>query len=295
MNQSSEISSRVERLVNQALNNNPRSSDILNAFKPVIAGRIRTAGSFALKEFDHGSIDRSRLRGGVPLIRQMALLTEDVPAPEIALALIPDIKQGLKGISEEIDILEKGIKDGHVDLHGYFRAYPDGTGKLVDDWAAHLGIKPSAIDFVCRTVTRIVLEKRGSEALDQLEDFDWEKGYCPVCGAFPAVSMIQEKGGQRWLHCSECGYEWRFSRVICPYCEHEGQEGMTYYYVEDRSQDSAFICEKCSRYLITLSKVGDLEDRDFEISAISLVHLDMIMQDRGYLPMAECAWNSFRE
>jgi len=28
-----------------------------------------------------------------------------------------------------------------------------------------------------------------------------------------------------------------------------------------------------------------------DISAISLVHLDMIMQDKGYKPMTACAWN----
>jgi FdhE protein len=34
-----------------------------------------------------------------------------------------------------------------------------------------------------------------------------------------------------------------------------------------------------------------LHARDLDISAISLVHLDMIMQDKGYESMVACAWN----
>jgi FdhE protein len=39
--------------------------------------------------------------------------------------------------------------------------------------------------------------------------------------------------------------------------------------------------------------MSDLIVRDLDISAISLTHLDIIMQDKGFQPMVTCEWNVF--
>lgn len=284
----------IEKKITQAMDSYPHSREILSALKPVIMARSRIIGSLKLSDIDYQTIDRERLKGGIPVIKQTGLLTEDVPARDIALAAIPDLKQGLPAMAEELSLIEKQISEDRLNSADYLAAFPEKTAQVVDGWASRFSVRPSTIGFLFTTVTRIILEKRSVAIMDNLKEIDWHKGYCPICGSFPSLSMIQEKGGQRWLHCSQCGYEWKFSRVICPYCENEGQEGMTFFFVEDRNQESAIICDKCNRYLVTLNKIGDLDERDFEISAISLVHLDMIMQDKGYLPMTECAWNVFQ-
>lgn len=284
----------IEKRITQAMDSFPHSREILNALRPVITGRIRIIGSLKLNDIDYRTIDHERLKGGIPVIKQTGLLKEDFPARDIALAVIPDLKEGLPALAEELSLLGKQISEGHINPADYLAAFPEKTAQVVDGWASRFSVRPSTINFLFTTVTRIILEKRAAAIMDNLKEIDWHKGYCPICGSFPSLSMIQEKGGQRWLHCSQCGYEWKFSRVICPYCEYEGQEGMTFFFVEDRNQESAIICDKCNRYLVTLNKVGDLDERDFEISAISLVHLDMIMQDKGYLPMTDCAWNVFQ-
>jgi FdhE protein len=142
-----------------------------------------------------------------------------------------------------------------------------------------------------RTAARIVLEKRSRHI--EWNGVNWEKGYCPVCGTFPTMAMIKEKISERWLHCSQCGYEWKFSRVLCPYCEYEACKEMPFFFVEDKGRECAFACDQCKRYLITLTHVGDLNITDLDISAISLTHLDIIMQDKGFQPMASCEWNVF--
>jgi FdhE protein len=42
----------------------------------------------------------------------------------------------------------------------------------------------------------------------------------------------------------------------------------------------------------TLYRAGSLFTRDMDISAISLIHMDMIMQEKSYTPMSICVWNS---
>ena len=118
-----------------------------------------------------------------------------------------------------------------------------------------------------------------------------KKAIAPSAAIFRPLRLIEEEGGKRFLHCSSCGHDWRFTRVVCPYCEKEAPQGMDYFYVENKTQESAFVCDKCKKYLVTLYRAGRLLARDMDISAISLVHLDMIMQDKGYEPMSPCVWN----
>jgi FdhE protein len=68
---------------------------------------------------------------------------------------------------------------------------------------------------------------------------------------------------------------------------------MDFFYVEKRAQEAAFSCDKCHRYLVTLNKVSDLNVHDLDVSALSLTHLDIIMQEKGFAPMVNCAWNTF--
>jgi len=170
-------------------------------------------------------------------------------------------------------------------------AHPGEESKTTDGWIKDLKISPSNAVFLMSLIARVLLERRAGEIVEALGELAWDKGYCPVCGEFPAIALIEVEGGKRFLHCSSCGHAWRFTRVICPYCEDDAQQGMDYFYVENKTQESAFICEKCRKYLITLYRAGHLQARDMDISAISLIHLDMIMQGKGYEPMTACAWN----
>ncbi len=68
---------------------------------------------------------------------------------------------------------------------------------------------------------------------------------------------------------------------------------MTYFFVDSKDKETTFVCEKCRQYFITVNKVSDLAEFDADVSAISLVHLDVLMQEKGFKPMAECEWNVF--
>jgi FdhE protein len=81
--------------------------------------------------------------------------------------------------------------------------------------------------------------------------------------------------------------------MLCPGCGQESPSGLDYFYVEGRQQETAFTCDACKRYLITLNHVSDLGETDRDVTAISLIHLDLIMQEKGLTPMTWCEWNAF--
>ena len=290
MNQNDDLSA-VEQLIENMIEKNPHNRELFSAFKPVIMERIRLVEGLELKAAEPPKIDGTKLKAGVPVIKQATLFYPDDPWNEVVLSMIPAIKQGFPDLKDDLDKLETFIKDRNIDLFDCVKSYPDGGSEIVDRWAAEMKLQAPAIAFLIQSVTRIILEKRAKQI--DLEKLEWEKGYCPICGAFPSIAMIKEKIAWRWLHCSACGHDWKFDRFLCPYCEHEGHKEVSYFFIEGKEQESAFICDRCKRYLVTRNRVSDLNFRDLDIFAIALIHMDVMMQDKGYQPMATCEWNVF--
>jgi FdhE protein len=283
--------SLMDQIIDRAIEQNPHSSELLKAFGPIIARQRQLTDSIDLPKLDYSSVDKAKLQAGVSVISQTNLFSPDDPLTEIALSLISAMKEGMPKLAEEVDRLSDLISKGKLHLADYFEAQASDENKTMEGWENNLQISPSNASFLLSLVARVLLERRAKEATAALGEFAWEKGYCPICGEFPSIALIEEEGGKRFLHCSSCGQEWRYTRVICPYCEKEASKEMDYFYIENKTQESAFVCGQCKKYLVTLYRAGRLHVRDMDISAISLVHLDMIMQGKGYEPMVACAWN----
>ena len=285
-----EAASEIKNIIERATEQNPQNIEIMKAFGPIITKQRQLAGQPSLTKLDCSPIDHEKLKAGVPVSRQIDLFLPEDSWKDIAISLASAVKEGMPQLAENIHQLSRLIQDGKINPKDYFNIYPDGENKATDGWEG-LKISPSNASFLMSLVSRVVLEQRAKEITTILGAFDWEKGYCPICGSFPSIALIEEDGGKRFLHCSLCGHDWRFTRVLCPYCENDAKQGMDYFYIEEKTQESAFVCEKCRKYLVTIYRAGNLFARDMDISAMSLIHLDMIMQDKGYEPMVSCAWN----
>jgi len=285
--------SRVEGVIEDIIGKSPHSKEIITAFKPLFLVRERLIDELKLKSADRSSIDGEKLRLGIPCISQTPFFLEGDPWEKIGLAVLPAMSEGFPALGEDAATLEKKLKTGDIRLFDAFADFPGSVETAVDRWSQGANIKPQTIGLLLGAVARIVLQAKSDGIAEHIEGMGWEKGYCPVCGAHPTIAVIREKIPQRWLHCSRCGHEWRFSRMFCPGCEQESPSGLDYFYVEDRRQETAFTCNSCKRYLITLNQISDMGDHDRDVSAMSLIHLDLVMQEKGFTPMTWCEWNAF--
>ena len=281
----------MDQIIERAVEQNPHSSNLLKAFGPILKRQRQLSESISMPKLNYSLVDKEKLRAGIPVIQQMKIFSPDDPLSEIALSLAAAVKEGMPKLAAEMDRLCELIQNGKLHLAEYFVDKSGGENQAKEHWGNDLNVSPSNASFLLSLVARVLLERRRIESTEALGALEWEKGYCPVCGEFPSIALIEEKGGKRFLHCSSCGQDWRFTRVVCPYCEKEAQQEMDYYYVENKTEESAFVCDQCKKYVVTLYRAGRLYARDMDISAISLVHLDMIMQEKGFEPMVACAWN----
>lgn len=197
--------SGISNIISRAIEQNPHSTELLKAFGPIITRQRQLAALSSLKSLDFSSIDKEKLKAGVPVSRQINLfLTEDL-WKEITLSMALAVKEGMPQLAENMDQLSDLIQKDKINPVDYFTLSPDDESKATDEWAKRLKISPSNASFLMSLVRRVVLEKRAKEATAALGEFDWEKGYCPICGEFPSIALIEEEGGKRFLHCSSCG------------------------------------------------------------------------------------------
>jgi len=279
----------LEKTIDRVIETSPHSREILDAFRPVILERHRlmeiwngnpsTQRSSTGKIEQRNSLDKT---GGDVAARR--------PLERGRPCLDPGFQAGFYRPSGDLDALQDCIMSGDLDFYEYFRASSGDADRIPERLYEKANVRPAASRLFLRTLTWVVLHRRRRDMAFSIEEADWHQGTCPICGSFPSISVITEKNAQRWLHCFQCGQDWRFSRVICPCCSHEGRTGMTFF-VEDKKQECVFICEQCNRYLLTLNQVRDIQEIDLDISALGLAHLDILMRDKGYVPMVPAEWN----
>lgn len=282
----------LQKIIDRAIEKNPHNSNTIKAFSPIFVSRSQIMKRIKLKKVESFQFDEMKFRQGIPVIRQASLFRKDDPWEEILAKLLESAKNTFPNLQKDWEALESAVKNGKISVDDYFRAIPETEG-ILNDWAANIHVLPAAINIILKQLARIILEARVKDFAEIIEGLNWGKGYCPICGTHPTIAITQEKIGHRYLYCTQCSYKWRFSRVICPYCEYQGQKGMDIFFIEDKERESVFACDQCKRYLITINHVADLNEYDLDVSAVSLVHLDFIMQEKGYLPMAVCEWNAF--
>ncbi|MCK9294158.1 MAG: formate dehydrogenase accessory protein FdhE [Desulfobulbaceae bacterium] len=283
--------SAVNRDIDQIIEQKPYIAAMLDAFRPIILEKNRLLREMADSRTTL-AVDEVKYRGGIPLIRQCRLFFPEDPWQEMALAVTGAIRTGFPHLAGDMERLAEQLKGGLVDPYDYFRSSADPDENQIKAWAEKIPIDPGALRFFISIMARIILTKRAREAAAAIAPLPWDKGYCPVCGSFPMLAVTREKG-QKWLQCSQCSHEWLFPRLRCPSCDHENPQETNYQYVDNEKNEQAFTCGKCRKYLITINRPANLEKSDLDITAISLAHLDLLLQNQGFTPMAVCAWNTF--
>ncbi len=269
----------------------PHLDSLLKAFGPLILAKKRW-----LKDVRGYTmvfpVDPVQYLGGIPLSQQCRLFLPEDPWQSAGLAVAEAIGRGFPHSAGDMAGLADKIADGSFDCFSLMDspAAPDDAQCAAR--AVGLGMEPQLFQLFLRFLGRFMLSKRAQDMAAELAHLSWKKGCCPVCGSFPHLAIIRDKG-QKWLQCPDCSHEWLFPRLACPYCEHEDPEDTNFLFVEGKKEDTAYTCSACRKYLVTSARSGDLRQTPADLIAISLTHLDLILQEQGIRPMAGCEWNTF--
>ena len=206
-----------------------------------------------------------RLKQGIPLL-EWETLSLDWPAlqelfPKVAAVAGEFYKvtsgdvEGLRGIASEVSLLQEVTRCWYDD-------------ESLSSLAATYSVNQELLAAVVHSTIKPFLSSRSEALLGLVEQEQWRRGYCPVCGGKPDFAFLDKERGARWLLCSRCDAQWLFQRLQCPYCDSQNQDALAYY-TDDSGLYRLYVCQQCRSYL----KAVDLRQTEVEV----LLPLERVM------------------
>ena len=227
---------------------------------------------------DEGLME-TKITGGLPLI-DFSAGTFDLTEPRQYFTALLEIAEK-RAPGETKEVLQM-IQDGSFNFE---KMISDSFNSIQDDNDIAEDIDDDVIDLVdlfleesLRPALEKVVEKYGKS----IAKGGWAEGYCPICGKEPKIGEIREEEGRRFLFCTQCGFEWRFMRIKCPFCGNEEQQTLAYFSIEGEEKYRVDVCNECKRYIKTVDFRETKEEANLDVEDIATLHLDMLANEEGY-------------
>ena len=219
-----------------------------------------------------------RLRQGVPLLEWQALSLDWSALQNLFREVAAVASEYYKAESRDFESLQEIASDTSF-LQEATRAWY--KGESLSLLAADRSLSEKLLAAVIHSAVRPFLVAHSEAMLGLVDQEQWRRGYCPICGGKPDFASLDKERGARWLLCSRCDAQWLFQRLQCPYCNTQDQNALAYF-TDDDGLYRLYICQQCQSYL----KAIDLRQTEEEIllPLERLLTLDMDRQGRekGY-------------
>lgn len=125
------------------------------------------------------------------------------------------------------------------------------------------------------------LERAAEVLMPHLDQYLWQRGYCPLCGAIPDLALLAEESGVRYLVCFRCNSQWRHRSHKCPFC---GVTDSTQQrcYPSDKKAYQVCACELCKHCLKTIDPREVQGELFLPVERVVMARLDAVAREKGY-------------
>jgi FdhE protein len=176
-----------------------------------------------------------------------------------------------------VDALDTGI----LQTSALFSRILGADGPDFEEIAQGLDVDKKILAFFTYNSVRPSLSLCAEQLATYLDkNVSWKKGYCPICGSPPALSILGDEG-KRSLVCSFCGHEWDTQRIYCPFCDNQDQTKLHYFFSEEEKDYRVDVCDQCKKYLKTVDTREMKHPVYPPVEQVSTLHLDLLAQDQG--------------
>lgn len=219
---------------------------------------------------------------------------EDFPVDiEVSAKLFQDLcrigKEANPHMAEQVRKIEEALENKRIEMRKLFK---EGVKeKKVQQVADEFGLDKKVFSFLIESSTRPSIEAGMERLRSEVDSEAWLKGYCPICGSPPSLSLLKEETGKRYLLCSYCGYQWRIDRLFCPFCNSKDQESLHYLFAEGEEAYRIDLCDKCHQYIKTID-YRNLAESDPVLEDLATLHLDILASQKGYKRPVPNPWTN---
>jgi FdhE protein len=111
----------------------------------------------------------------------------------------------------------------------------------------------------------------------------WVEGYCPVCGAWPAVAEVRGIERSRYFRCGRCAGEWLVNCLVCAYCGMTDHEQLVSLIPEQGGTTRVIeACKRCLGYVKTFTLLQASPAARIILDDLASVDLDIVALEQGY-------------
>ena len=161
---------------------------------------------------------REKLAGGVPLLHG-----EDVYVDASAVGVT---WERLLTVFEAADDWTAKIDGGRAALAGHRLHAEHATAEAlvshpehVRDVALAADAAPDLVERLATLAARPVLAAYARQIAPALSLAAWDRGYCPICGAWPVRGERSVDAADLRLRCARCATGWALAPSACPFCQ----------------------------------------------------------------------------
>lgn len=217
----------------------------------------------------------------LPLINLSDFIVDAEAGKELLIKICKIIKVANPEMADSAKAILKAVGD-KITPKTLFAALLNGDDVYFQKTAENAHTDKNALAFVVYNSMKPSLVL----CAEQLSNYPgaaekWEKEYCPICGSYPGISML-DTDGNRLLCCSFCWHEWEAARNICPYCGNDDRKTHRYFYSDEEKSYRVDVCESCNKYIKTVDKRQAERSIYPPLEQVSTLHLDIKAQELGF-------------
>ena len=275
---------QVKRAVDTVIKKNPAYSDMLGFYGRLFEAQEESKSRLRIEPLQIPDDVRAvKAQEKFPLIEIKDFVYDKVESANLFVAIGKLAKEANPKLAASASILLKAV-DKNLDPDSLFSAFLNGNEALFENISVELEIEKQVLGFITYNSLKPCLCMGADQLSAYLsKDDPWLKGYCPICGSTPILSILEGEGA-RSLICSFCWHSWPVKRVYCPFCDNSDNKNLHYLYSEEEKDSRVDLCDKCSKYLKTL----DTREADRLIypplEQVSTLHLDLKAREEGFEP-----------
>jgi FdhE protein len=152
---------------------------------------------------------------------------------------------------------------------------------VIDAMARDLGIDIYAFRSVMQLLP-IPLLHACRRVWSEADNESWTQGYCPLCGAWPALAEVRGIERSRYLRCGRCGGQWPAQALRCTFCGIDDHEQLLSLVPDAAGANQAVeACKPCRGYLKVLT-VLQAGDASVMLEDLASVDLDIAAIEQGF-------------
>ncbi|WP_272701168.1 formate dehydrogenase accessory protein FdhE [Desulfovibrio sp. Fe33] len=228
---------------------------------------------------------------GVSLVNRENFPFDAAQAERLLGELIRIVSKIDGPLGDGAGIAAKALESGELTPAELFRRFLDDDTAFFGKWAERMPGAPRTLPFLVQAAMGPSMEAAAGMLAAKLPDMKISPvGTCPVCGAMPLISSLEQKEGFRHATCSFCRHHYRIKRIACPVCGEDDHKKLTFFTVDEEPGFRVDVCETCKTYVKTI----DFRNLDRValpvLDDLDSLALDYVAANQGYRRATLSAW-----